>query len=547
MKVKKHFLGKNHNKKESLKMDYYSNDGEREKNNVSYDNSQSDSVGIMYSNNEIRNQKVIDEEKNEQETIVFSDREIGKNIDMEEVVNVKELTSTINQNNEHSEDMKFPCKHYGCSRSFKKESSLKRHQTVTHKGIILENGEGMGEVSNVMNVNDNEADMKFPCQHFGCNRRFRKESSLKRHQTVTHRGIIIHDGGKMEVVTKELTINEHSEDMKFPCEHSGCNRCFRKLSSLKRHQTVTHKGLIISRNVDGVMEEVVKELTTNEVNEHENMKFPCNYPGCTRSFKKDSSLKRHQTVRHKGMKPYKSKIHHCNKNFSSKHGSLKHGFKHKSDKIYKCKVCNKAFHSKTKLHLHSSKHSRYSKHSKHSKHSHSITDKVGPIVLKETQDIEKTVNNKSETTEAVVENNLAAVRNHSKKLDHNCSQKSLKKPFICDVKGCKKSFSNPQGLKYHYKSTHSGEKPFECDFEGCDRKFIQESFLKSHQRIHTGEKPFICNINGCKKSFAHRSGLKYHQNKITHEKRFACNVKGCKKSYLRESHFKYHQKQQHDI
>ncbi|CAJ0832652.1 1486_t:CDS:2, partial [Entrophospora sp. SA101] len=244
-------------------MDYYSNDGEREKNNVSYDNSQSD------------------------------------------IVNVKELTSTINQNNEHSEDMKFPCKHYGCSRSFKKESSLKRHQTVTHKGIILENGEGMGEVSNVMNVNDNEADMKFPCQHFGCNRRFRKESSLKRHQTVTHRGIIIHDGGKMEVVTKELTINEHSEDMKFPCEHSGCNRCFRKLSSLKRHQTVTHKGLIISRNVDGVMEEVVKELTTNEVNEHENMKFPCNYPGCTRSFKKDSSLKRHQTVRHKGMKPYK--------------------------------------------------------------------------------------------------------------------------------------------------------------------------------------------------------------------------------------------------
>nr|CAG8540564.1 1183_t:CDS:2 [Entrophospora candida] len=462
-------------------MDYYSNDGEKEKDNVSYDNSQSDSVGIMYSNNEIRNQKVIDEEKNEQETIVFSDREIGKNIDMEEVVNVKELTSIINQNNEHSEDMKFPCKHYGCSRSFKKESSLKRHQTVTHKGIILENGEGMEGVSNVMNVNNNEADMKFPCQHFGCNRRFRKESSLKRHQTVTHRGIIIHDGGKMEVVTKELAINEHSEDMKFPCEHSGCNRCFRKLSSLKRHQTVTHKGLIISRNVDGVMEEVVKELTTSEVNEHENMKFPCNYPGCTRSFKKESSLKRHQTVRHKGMKPYKNK--------------------------------------------------------------------VGPIVLKETQDIEKTVNNKSETTEAVVENNLAAVvkRNHSKKLDHNCSQKSLKKPFICDVKGCKKSFSNPQGLKYHYKSTHSGEKPFECDFEGCDRKFIQESFLKSHQRIHTGEKPFICNINGCKKSFAHRSGLKYHQNKITHEKRFACNVKGCKKSYLRESHFKYHQKQQHDI
>ncbi|XP_052899378.1 zinc finger protein 501-like [Anopheles moucheti] len=144
---------------------------------------------------------------------------------------------------------------------------------------------------------------------------------------------------------------------------------------------------------------------------------------------------------------------------------------HKSDKKYKCTLCDKSFAQSNNLAYH------IRKHTGEKPYQCKICDK-------------KFITN-------------AQLLSHAK--FHN-----EQKMFQCEI--CSKQFNHVGNFNKH-RRVHSGEKPYHCKF--CDMPFNNISNKKLHEKRHQGERKFVCQV--CSKGFHDAHHLERHQT--VHRKR----------------------------
>lgn len=164
----------------------------------------------------------------------------------------------------------------------------------------------------------------------------------------------------------------------------------------------------------------------------------------------------------------------CRTNCMEKSENVIYQRKHKGEKLYTCRECDKSFSKKTTLTFHQKEHRGC------------LRDQ--PYKCSQ---CDKSFFSNS--------NLVCHERIHLGEKPYTCTQ-------------CGKSFIQKYTLISHYR-THTGEKPYQCS--ECGKRFSDKSSRNRHRMLHTGEKPYTCTEYG--KSFSDRSNHSRHQRSHAQE------------------------------
>ncbi|KAF2771047.1 hypothetical protein EJ03DRAFT_258313, partial [Teratosphaeria nubilosa] len=240
----------------------------------------------------------------------------------------------------HTNDRPYTCEHGGCGKTFLRVEHLKRHMVDKHSHershvctYDVGDGQQCGKTFTTgtrlrRHVAAHEAKEDLKCTEPGCGRVFRKMDTLQRHIR-----------------------QDHLHEKAFKCDHVDvradgqlieCNKAFSKAAQLKTHLALDHSGELYicdictppEEQLDGTSEDedprvgfptyaelrdhlktahpptcgecgkqcpTIRALKAHIDIEHsalsDRQQFPCDWPGCNRSFTKAGNLKvHHQTV-----------------------------------------------------------------------------------------------------------------------------------------------------------------------------------------------------------------------------------------------------------
>ncbi|XP_060873508.1 zinc finger protein 254-like [Metopolophium dirhodum] len=206
---------------------------------------------------------------------------------------------------------------------------------------------------------------------------------------------------------------------------------------------------------------------------------------CNKSFSLKGTLKTHIWI-HKKNKPYKCFI--CNKSFSQASTLITHKVIHNAEKPFNCDICRKSFAQKVNMKTHMMLHMGEKSNNK---------------------TCYKTISLKEFYTKTITDENPYKSVICNKLLSQGTTS-SIKQQFKCHI--CSKLFSYKGTLKTHL-IIHTKEKPYKCHI--CSKSYSYKGTLKTHLIIHTKEKPYKCHI--CSKSYSQKGYMKIHTRIHTRE------------------------------
>lgn len=141
---------------------------------------------------------------------------------------------TIRQNNN-----KHSCNYPNCQWSFKRFEHLKRHMLV-HTG-----------------------ERPHMCPYPGCGKRFSRSDNFHAHYRTHEKKAFVHNGSNNRQKSAAL---RQEDELKKPHACTDCDKRFRRLEHLRRHQRIhTHE-----------------------------QPFQCNFPGCLKTFSRSDNLTQHR-------------------------------------------------------------------------------------------------------------------------------------------------------------------------------------------------------------------------------------------------------------
>ena len=139
------------------------------------------------------------------------------------------------------------------------------------------------------NCNDVEASseerlvQKFPCKANNCNKAYIHRKDVIRHMRIRH-GIT---PNKLEAVAVETPEKPHI------CGIGCCRRSYFHMKDLRRHQRLCHRVSINPMNSPNEVTADTSDLDKTQ------MRYPCDFKGCLRSYVHKKDLVRHKRLYHK--------------------------------------------------------------------------------------------------------------------------------------------------------------------------------------------------------------------------------------------------------
>ncbi|XP_028133387.1 zinc finger protein 226-like [Diabrotica virgifera virgifera] len=266
---------------------------------------------------------------------------------------------------------------------------------------------------------------------------------------------------------------------------------------------------------------------------------------CLKRFQRISSLRRHDKIVHKGIKPFKCEI--CNKEFATPLRKQEHLRIHTGERPYVCNICGFTFKKYSTYYAHDIRHKiKRGEIPKSTK----IPKKYPTKPPKNKKDLECEFCQKSFSSKQAVSVHKQIHFGEKCFLCTECGKSFMRKnhlevhvrihtgekPYQCN--DCGKDFRQPGAYKNHL-LIHNNKRPHKCDV--CEKSFVQIGHLQSHIKIHTGEKPYECTL--CGKAFAQSGNLRAHTRIHTNERPFRCEI--CCLGFFDSSSLKKH-KRTHD-
>ena len=137
------------------------------------------------------------------------------------------------------------------------------------------------------NSNDKTV-QKYPCEINSCGKAYIHRKDLIRHMKIRH--------GRSPLKLEPVTVEAREKPYLCPVGH--CGRSYYHLKDLRRHQRLCHKVTLQPKTTSALKDnvEVDEDCKTQ-------LRYPCDFPNCLRSYVHKKDLVRHKRLYHKDTAP----------------------------------------------------------------------------------------------------------------------------------------------------------------------------------------------------------------------------------------------------